>query len=112
MKNSRNSLIGKLVRNKNIVKPHFIGEAEWKKILEQVVSKKRRKCGTLVGKDKYAHTVQASRLGTWNHLGRGGMSSAKAKFVSLLHYYVSQVNFIFVIIVFSNNFIITKIKFT
>ena len=41
MKNTRNSLRGKLVRNKNIVKQHFIGEAEWKKILEQVVIKKK-----------------------------------------------------------------------
>ena len=106
MKNTRNALRGELVRNKNIVKPHFIGEAEWKKILEKVVNKKRRKCGTLVGKDKNAHTVQASRLATRHRLGKGGMLSAEAKFVSLLHYYVSQVNFIFLIIVFSNNFII------
>ena len=41
MKNSRNDLRGKLVRNKNIVKPHFIGEAEWKKILEQMVIKRK-----------------------------------------------------------------------
>lgn len=36
MKNTRNALRGELVKNKNIVKPHFIGEVEWKKILEQV----------------------------------------------------------------------------
>ena len=41
MKNTRNDLRGELVRNKNIFKPHFIGEAEWKKILEQVVIKKK-----------------------------------------------------------------------
>ena len=41
MKNTRNALRGELVRNKNIVKPHFIGEAEWKKILEQVVIEKQ-----------------------------------------------------------------------
>ena len=41
MKNTRNDLRGELVRNKNIVKPHFIGEAKWKKILEQVVIKKK-----------------------------------------------------------------------
>ena len=41
MKNIRNALRGELVRNKNIVKPHFIGEAKWKKILEQVVIKKK-----------------------------------------------------------------------
>ena len=78
MKNSRNALRGKLVRNRNIVRPNFIGEAEWK----------------------------GGMLSTCHHSGKGGMLSAEAKFVSLLHYYVSQVNFIFLIIVFSNNFII------
>jgi len=74
-----------LVRNKNVVKPHFIEETKWKKLLEEVVIKKKRKSGTLVGKDKYAHTVKASRLSTRHHLGKGGMLSAEAKFVSLLH---------------------------
>ena len=41
MKNTRNDLRGELVRNKNIFKPHFIGEAVWKKIVEQVVIKKK-----------------------------------------------------------------------
>ena len=78
MKNSRNSLRGKLVRNKNIVKPHFIGEAEWK----------------------------GDILSTCHHSGKGGMLSPEEKFVSLLHYYVFQVNFIFLIVIFSNYFII------
>ena len=81
MKNTRNDLRGELGRNKNIV----IGEAEWKKILERVVIKKRRKCGTLVGKDKYPHTVQTYRLATHHHLGKCDMLSTKAKFVSLRH---------------------------
>ena len=102
MKTTRNALRGELGRNKNIV----IGEAEWKKILERVVIKKRRKCGTLVGKEKYPHMGQASRLATHHRLGKGGMLSVEAKFVSLLHYYASQVNFNFYIIIFSKYFII------
>ena len=70
IKNTRNALRGELVRNKNVVKPHFIGETKWKKLLEEVVIKKKRKSGTLVGKDKYAHTVKDSRLSTRHHLGK------------------------------------------
>jgi len=57
IKNTRNALRGELVRNKNVVKPHFIGEGEWKRLLDEIAIKKKRKNGTLVGKDKYAHTV-------------------------------------------------------
>ena len=78
MKNTRNALRGEWLE-KNIVNPHFIGEVEWKKILGQVVIKKR-KCGTLVGKDKYIHMVQSSRLATCNRLGKGGVLSVEAKF--------------------------------
>ena len=57
MKNTRNALRRELVKNKNVVKPHFIGDIEWKKLLDQVVIKKKRKSGSLVGNDKYAHTI-------------------------------------------------------
>ena len=48
MKNTRNALRGELVKNRNVVKPHFIGEIEWKKLLEDVVIKRKRKSETLV----------------------------------------------------------------
>ena len=85
MKNTRNALRGELVKNKNVVKPHFIGDIEWKKLLDQVVIKKKRKSGSLVGNDKYSHAIRASSLSTRHHLGKGGILSAKSKIVSLLH---------------------------
>ena len=99
-------MIGELVKNKNVVKPHFIGDSEWKKLLDQVVIKKKRKSGTLVGNDNYAHTIRASSLSTRHHLGKGGILSAKSKIVSLLQLYVSYINIIFYIFDFSNYFIV------
>ena len=71
MKNTRNALRGELVKNKNVVKPHFIGDIEWKKLLDQLVIKKKRKSGTLVGNDKYFHTILASSLSTCHPLEKG-----------------------------------------
>lgn len=109
IKNTPNALRGELVRNKNVVKLHFIGEGEWKKLLDETAINKKRKNGTLVGKEKYAHTVRASRLSTRHRLVKGGMLSAEAKFVSLIHYYASQGKFIFYIIKFLTISLLFKI---
>ena len=109
IKNTRNALRGELVRNKNVVKLHFIGEGEWKRLLDEIDIKKKRKNGNLVGKDKYAHTVRASRLSTCHRLGKGGMLSAEEKIVSLIHYYASQGKFIFYIIKFITISLLFKI---
>ena len=73
MKNNRNVLREELVKNTKVIKPHFIGDTEWKKLLDQVAIKKKRKSGTLVGNDKYAHTISASILSTHHCLGKGGI---------------------------------------